>query len=270
MEKTKNFFVLVGKKIKSLFWGDEKMGVLSPLFLVLVTISTVSLLLSNILAGKSFSLFGWSIGNASLVLTCGVLLYPITYIISDLMSECYGFSASRRVTWLGFGMNLFMIIFVILGIIIPSANPYYEGISNGLKVGFGLDFLDGGAGLGSLGILFASLIAFTLGSWVDDLVFQAFKVKHKEKDSKAKFVFRAVFSSLTGEIVDSIIFIPLLYYFTSQMGTTITSFWQIVAIILIQAFVKTLYELVVSPLTAVLAKKIKSYEANYKMRLLNQ
>ncbi len=262
MEKVKNFFVNVGKKIKSLFWGNEKLGKLSPLFLILVVVSTVSLLLSNILAGKSFPLFGWHIGNAELVLTCGIILYPLTYMISDLMSECYGYSASRKVTWLGFGMNLFMVLIVMLGIVIPSANPYYESISEGLKVGFGFDFLNGGNNLGSLGILFASLLSFTIGSWVDDVVFQAFKDKHKENDSTGKFVFRAVFSSLTGEIVDSIIFIPLLYYFTAQMGTTITSFWQLIAIIGIQALIKTLYELIISPVTAVLARKIKKYEAN--------
>lgn len=257
-----------GSKIKSLFWGDEPMKKGSVLFIVLTVLSTVALITSNILAGKSFSIFGWSIKGAPLVLTCGVLLFPITYIVSDLMSECYGFSASRRVTWLGFIMNIFLILFVCLGILIPGANYYYENIvSDGLVAGMGLDFLKGGSNLGSLGILIASLLAFTIGSWVDDLVFEAFRKKHKENDNSKKFVLRAVGSSLAGELVDSIIFIPLLYLFTKQMGTTITSFWQLVAIIGIQAFIKTLYELIVSPLTAHLAKKIKKYEAEKEVEV---
>ena len=250
----------VTKKLKSLFWGDEKMGKKSTVFLFLVVLSTVALLLSNVLAGKSFSVFKWSIGGADVVLTCGVLLFPITYVLSDIFSEVYGFSASRRVTWLGFAMNVFMDVMIILGILIPGANPYYNMISDGLKTGFGFDFLSGGSGLGSLGILIASLTAFIFGSWVDDMVFEVFRKKYKNNDSTGKFMIRAVGSSLAGEVVDSIIFIPLLYVFTQQMGTTITNFWQLVAIVGIQAVIKTLYELIISPFTAYLAKKLKAYE----------
>ena len=256
----KKFF----KKIKSLFWGDEPLKGGSALFVFLAILSTVALLVSNILAGKSFSVFGWQIGGAQVVLTCGVLLFPITYILSDLFSECYGFSASRRITWIGFAMNVVLVLFVILGIIIPGANPYYNMISDSLKAGLGLDFLDGGASLGSLGILIASLLAFIIGSWVDDLVFEKLRKKFVSNDSTGKFMIRAVGSSLAGELVDSLIFIPLLYVFTSQMGTTITNFWQLIAIVGLQAFIKTLYELVISPFTAFLARKIKKYEETHK------
>ena len=257
----KKFF----SKVKSLFWGDEPLKGGSPLFIIMVVVSTVALLVSNILAGKSFSVFGWQIGNAQVVLTCGVLVFPITYILSDLFSEVYGFSASRRVTWMGFLMNLFLIIFVAIGIVIPGANPYYDMVSNGLQTGLGLDFLQGGSNLGSLGILIASLVAFAIGSWVDDIVFEKLRNKFVTNDSTGKFVLRAVGSSLAGELVDSIIFIPLLYVFTAQMGTTITNFWQLVAIVGLQAFIKTLYELIISPFTAMLAKKVKNYEAMHAL-----
>ena len=257
-------------KVKSLFWGDEPLKGGSALFIVMVVLSTIALITSNILAGKSFSVFGWNIGGAQLVLTCGVLVFPITYIVSDLMSEVYGFSASRRVSWIGFLANLFVDVFIILCIIIPAANPYYGMVSDGLKMGFGFDFLDGGQSLGSLGILIASLTAFVVGSWVDDLVFEAFRKKHHTNDSTGKFVLRAVSSSLAGEVVDSLIFIPLLYVFTAQMGTTITTFWQLMAIVGIQAAIKTLYELVVSPFTAFLARKMKAYEAAHSADLVKR
>lgn len=247
-------------KLKSLFWGDERVKGGSALFIVMVVLSTVALITSNILAGKSFSVFNWNIEGAPLVLTCGVLVFPITYVVSDLMSEVYGFSASRRVSWIGFASNLFVDVFIILGIVIPAANPYYGMVSDGLKMGFGFDFLDGGQSLGSLGILIASLVAFVVGSWVDDLVFEAFRKKHSTNDSTGKFMVRAVGSSLAGEICDSLIFIPLLYVFTHQMGSTITNFWQLMAIVGIQAAIKTIYELVISPFTAFLARKMKAYE----------
>lgn len=251
------------KKLKALFWGEGKMKNHSPLFIIMVVLSAVALITSNVLAGKSFSVFGWQIGGASLVLTCGVLVFPVTYILSDLFSEVYGFAASRRVTWLGFLMNLFFVGFICLGILIPGANFYYEEIvSNGLVAGLGLDFLKGGSNLGSLGILLASLTAFVFGSWIDDLVFEGIKKLNKGDDSTGKFVLRAVGSSLAGELIDSIIFIPLLYLFTNAFGSTITNFWQLLAIVGIQAAIKTLYELIISPFTAFLARKLKAYEAN--------
>ena len=258
----KKFF----QKAKSLFWGDGPLKGGSPIFILMIVFSAIALVTSNVLAGKSFSVFGWSIGEAPLVLTCGVLVFPITYIISDLFSEVYGYAASRRATWIGFACNIFFVLFICLGILIPGANYYYENIvSDGLVAGLGLDFLKGGSNLGSLGILLASLIAFVIGSWIDDLVFEGIKkLTTKESDSTPKFVLRAVGSSLAGEIIDSIIFIPLLYLFTQAFGTTITSFGQLMVIVLIQAAIKTAYELVISPFTAFLAKKLKAYEANRK------
>lgn len=252
------------KKLKNLFWGEGKMKNRSPIFIIMIVLSAVALITSNVLAGKSFSIFGWQIGGAGLVLTCGVLVFPVTYILSDLFSEVYGYAASRRVTWLGFLCNLFFVGFICLGILIPGANYYYEEIvSNGLVAGLGLDFLKGGSNLGSLGILLASLTAFIFGSWADDLVFEGIKkATSRGKDNTFKFVCRAVGSSLAGELIDSIIFIPLLYLFTNAFGSTITNFWQLLAIVGIQAGIKTLYELIISPFTAFLAKKLKTYEAN--------
>lgn len=255
----KNFF----KKTKSLFWGDDKMKNRSPLFIVLTALSAVALITANILAGKSFSIFNWQIGGAQLVLTCAVLVFPITYILSDLFSEVYGYSASRRVTWLSFILNLFLIVFVCLGIVINGANPYYENVvSDGLVNGLGLNFLQGGNGLGSLGILIASFTAFIFGSWIDDLVFEVIRKKSKNNQTTKSFMFRAVISSFAGEVIDSLIFIPLLYLFTNAFGTTITNFGQLMVIILIQATIKVIYEIIVSPFTAILARKIKKYELN--------
>lgn len=250
-------------KLKTSLWGEGKLKGGSPILIIMIVLSAIALVTSNVLAGKSFSLFGWNINGAPLVLTCGVLVFPITYILSDLFSEVYGYATSRRATWAGFACNLFFVLFICLGILIPGANYYYENIvSDGLVAGLGLDFLKGGENLGSLGILFASLIAFILGSWIDDIVFEIFKKKHKDNDSTPKFMLRAIGSSLAGELVDSIIFIPLLYLFTKAFGTIITSFWQLLAIVLIQAAIKTLYEVIISPFTAFLAKKLKAYEAN--------
>lgn len=251
-------------KLKKIFWGEGKMQNRSPIFIIMIVLSAVALITSNVLAGKSFSVFGWEVGGAPIVLTCGVLVFPVTYILSDLFSEVYGYAASRRATWMGFLCNIFFVGFICLGILIPGANYYYENIvSDGLVAGLGLDFLKGGSNLGSLGILLASLAAFAIGSWVDDLVFEGIRnATSYGEDNTFKFVCRAVGSSLAGELVDSIIFIPLLYLFTNAFGSTITNFGQLMVIILIQAGIKTLYELVISPFTAFLARKLKDYESS--------
>ena len=251
-------------KIKVTFWGEGKLKGGSAVFVIMTVLSCVALIISNILAGKSFPFFGLKIGNADLVISGGILIFPVTYILSDLFSEVYGYSASRRVTWLGFAMNVIFILFMCAGIAIPGANFYYQNVvSDGLMNGMGLDFLKGGSNLGSLGILIASLLAFTVGSWIDDVVFEKIKkysISKGHLGSKA-FILRAVASSFAGEIVDTTIFVPLLYLFTQQYGTTITGFGQLMLIILIPAIMKTLYELVVSPFTAFLAKKLKAYES---------
>lgn len=254
------------KKLKSLFWGDAPLKGGSAMLIFLTVLSTIALIISNVLAGKSFNVFNWQIGGAPVVMTCGILIFPVTYILSDLFSEVYGYSVSRRTNWIGFFMNVIFIFFICMGVLIPGANDYYEHVvSDGLIAGLGLDFLKGGQNLGSLGILLASFAAYIFGSWIDDLVFERLKrLTSKKKDNTAWFILRAVGSSFAGEIVDSIIFIPLLYLFTNAFGSTITNFGQVVAIILVQATLKTAYELIISPLTALLAKKLKAYEAKIK------
>ena len=85
----------------------------SELFLYLSIVFIVCLLLSNILAAKLLKLGPYSI-------TSGVIVFPISYIISDIISEVYGFDKSKKIIILGFIMNLFMILVFSLAIILPS------------------------------------------------------------------------------------------------------------------------------------------------------
>lgn len=246
-------------KIKSLFWGDEKLKNRSSLFLVLIVISTVALLVSNVIANKLFPLFGWSVGGFELTMTCAVILFPITYILSDVFSEVYGYSASRRASWIGFGANVLMVFIFCIADLIPAVGyQNATGYATSFHTILGIDFT---SGWGPFGTLLASLIAFIIGSWIDDIVFEKIKnITTKNGDNKGKFILRAVLSSFCGEMIDSIIFIPFMLLFAGLIGTAITSIWQVVFMILIQTSIKTLYELLISPLTAIIAKKVKDYE----------
>ena len=218
---------------------------MSPIFILLVVLATVSMLISNVVAIKNFPLFGWEVFGNELTLTAGVLVFPITYILSDVFSEVYGYRWSRLTSYIAFVMNLLMVAFFQLAIVLPF--PEWRGDTQNAMASV----------LGNTpGMLFAGLIAYLFGDFFNDLVFKKLKEKHKDK----KFGVRAIVSSFVGEITDSCIFLPLMYLFTNQYGTTITAWYQLVIMILIQASLKTAYEVVICPITYLITRGLKKYE----------
>lgn len=211
----------------------------SPLFLLLVVINTVAMLVANIIACKVFS-----IGFA--VLPCAVIVFPITYILSDVFSEVYGYKWSRITAWIAFGANLFMVGVFALANVIPGVDPT---ISESMKNVLGT----------TPWALAASLAAYMFGDLMNDKVFR--KMKEKSKNGEG-FWYRAIISSLVGELCDSLIYIPLGMYLLPKLflGFSFMTVKQILIAIPTQALCKTLYESCIVPLTALIAKKTKKYE----------
>ena len=219
---------------------------MSPLFLILSVLSVSSLLISNVVATKSIALFNWQIQGLSLSLASSFVVFPFTYITSDIFSEVYGYAWSRKISWISFFMNLFMVFIFEIVIAMPGVDP-----------SFSQEFADV---LGSsFGVLFASLTAYMCGDLINDLVFRRMKAEDR-RHSNGTFVHRSLISSLCGEIIDSAVFLPLLYAFIGGYGTIIQSFPQLVAIVVIQGVLKTLVEMVLSPLVISIVNKIKNYE----------
>ncbi len=251
-------------KLKSLFWGDEKLNHCSFIFIVLAILSTAFLLISNIIANKLMPVFGWKINGQAVTLTCGVLCFPITYIISDIFSEVYGYSASRKMTWLGFLANIFMIIIFCLADLIKPATAvfgqaeYAEAFHTILGIDFSPNEMSPIGSWGPFGCLLASLLAFLIGSWIDDLVFEKIRNKMKDKTGNKWFILRAITSSFCGELIDSLIFIPLMYFFNGVIGYY--TFGTVIAMIFIQVGIKILYEIIISPVTGIIVTKIKKRE----------
>lgn len=251
-------------KTKSMFWGDEPFNrPHSTLFIAYVALSTLMVILSLILAQFSMPFFGAKVGGQEILIACSIITYPITYIVSDVMSECYGFSASIRTVWLTFAANLTFVLFLMIGAVLPVV-PGFEGVQQGLIDLMGFGFLRDSKQIGALGVIFASFLAFIVGRWTDSIVFAIFKKKAQKKDSKGLFVMRAVVSSVIGELIDCAIFMPLLYLFTGQYGVTVNSFWQVLCIILAFTSLKLVYEIVVLPITMILTKKTNQYEAKWQ------
>ena len=159
----------------------------SPLQMSLTLLLTICLILSNILVVKSIDLFG----IPALANTCSILVFPITYVLSDIFSEVYGYKWSRiTATWAFIGTGLCPALFA-LSIIMPGNAAWtnqeaFEAILGNTPQ-----------------IAIASIIAYWFGDWANDKVFQLLK---KWKGSDKMFAVRAIGSSLVGKYVDGAIF----------------------------------------------------------------
>jgi uncharacterized integral membrane protein (TIGR00697 family) len=202
----------------------------SGLYVLLSIIYVTALNTANIVAVKQIQI-------GTLLVTAGQLVFPIIYIISDIFSEVYGYKESRRVAWIAFGMNIFMVLAFNLTIILPYPS-WWE--NNGA---FSLI-------LGSVPrIVSASLIAFQAGDWLNDIIFQKMKGKHGDR----LFWLRAIVSSICGEAVDSCLFFAI-----ALIGTMPISALPI--FVASGVSIKCFYELLVLPLTSQLVVVIKRKE----------
>jgi uncharacterized integral membrane protein (TIGR00697 family) len=207
-----------------------KKSIYSGLYVLLSIIYVTALNTANIVAVKQVQI-------GSLILTAGQLVFPIIYILSDIFSEVYGYRESRRVAWVAFGMNIFMVLVFNLTIVLPHPS-WWE--NNGALT----------LVLGSVPrILAASLVAFQAGDWLNDIIFQKMKGKHGDR----LFWLRAIVSSVFGEAIDS-----SLFFVIALIGTM--PILALPVFVLSGVVVKCCYELLVLPLTSMFVVIIKRYE----------
>jgi len=201
--------------------------------LVLTVIFVVSLLISNIITSKQVLLpFG-------ITMTGAVFIFPITYILSDLFSEVYGYKWSRITCYLAFAMNLFMVL--VFTLVINTKAPSYWNNQEAFQTVLG----------NTPRVFGASLLAFVLGDLANDKVFAKMKLKH-QKELKG-FGWRAILSSFIGELVDSLVFLPLAFYGLMPVSS-------LVEMTIAQVFIKTLYEIIILPITTLVVKKVSKLE----------
>jgi len=167
-------------------------------------------------------------------------VFPITYILSDIFSEVYGYRASRITAWYAFGANLLMVLFFKLAIVMPGAPFWGPEAQRAFEDTLG----------GTWRILIASLTAYMAGDFINDVIFK----KMKDKQGEKRFGVRAIFSSMVGEAVDSFVFITIAFW-----GTPFFTY----SIIPAQWAIKITYEIILLPLTILVVKKIRQAEQNY-------
>lgn len=190
----------------------------TELFSILTAIFCTCLIISNILAFKTFTL-------ADITLPCAVILFPLVYIVNDILAEVYGYEKARKVIFLGFILNLLAVICYQIAICLP-APEYFTGQEAFATV------------LGnSLRVLLASFTAYIVGSLVNAKVMTVMK----QKAEKHLFS-RCILSTFCGEGLDAIIFITIAFYGTMPLIA-------LISMIIAQALFKTVYEIIIYPAT---------------------
>ena len=172
--------------------------------------------------------------------TGAIFVFPITYIVNDVVSEVYGFNRAKTLIWMAFALNFAFVIIGWLIDLIPGAVWWQETPAG---VGFHAIF-----GLAPR-IVFASFLAFLVGSFMNAFVMSKMKVR----DNGKRFTLRAILSSLLGEACDSVIFFPV-----ALLG--IVPLDQMPSFVLWQVGLKTAYEIIILPVTVRVVKWVKKHE----------
>ena len=189
------------------------------LFMLFCTLFCVCLITANVLETKLISF-----GPANF--TGGLLIFPVSYIINDVVCEVWGFRRARLLIWMGFAMNFFFVTMAAIADFIPGAD--YWDRSEAFHSIFGL----------APRIAAASFVAFLAGSFINAYVMSKMKMSSKGKNFSA----RAVLSTVFGELTDSIIFFPLAFSFVMP--------WEeMPSLVITQVMLKTLYEIIALPIT---------------------
>lgn len=185
--------------------------------LFLASLFVSCLLIANILASKLVFIWG-------LVLPAAVFVFPITFLVSDTISEVWGKKQAKEVIWLGFIMNLVLVVFLMLGRILPAA-PFWEHQAAYEAI------------LGAVPrIVLASMIAYLISQFHDVWSFHFWK-----KVTQGRFLWlRNNLSTLTSQLMDSIVFITIAF-----VGTVPTS--ALITMIFSQYIVKIIFALADTP-----------------------
>lgn len=197
------------------------------------------LLLSNVLgAGKVAQIWipvwevWWPFG-------AGILFFPISYIIGDVLTEVYGYARARRVIWAGFVATLFMAFMSWVVVALPPApdwtnQPAYEAIFGQVPR-----------------IVLASVVAFWAGEFVNSIVLAKMKIWTRGKHLWA----RTIGSTFVGQGVDSLIFYPLAFWGAAGWTNDL-----VLKVLVTQWVLKVSWEVILTPVTYAVVGLLKRRE----------
>jgi uncharacterized integral membrane protein (TIGR00697 family) len=199
-------------------------------FVVMVAVFITCLITANIIIAKQISVGG-------LVLPAAIIIFPVSYIIGDVLTEVYGYQQARRVIWLGFLCNLITVVAIWLGKVLPAA-PVFDAQGAYERI------------LGSTPrFLLASFVAYLAGEFTNSFVLAKMKLM-----TKGRWLWtRTIGSTLVAQGIDSSIVLTVAFTGVlpfSVLGTMILGHWLL----------KTAYEALATPFTYIVVGYLKRKE----------
>jgi hypothetical protein len=200
------------------------------LFVTSAAIFITCLITANITAVKLVNIFG-------LVVPAGIVIFPISYIFGDILTEVYGYRQSRRIIWLGFFCNLLVVVAIWIGQVLPPAS-FWNGQSAYERI------------LGyTPRLLLASFLAYLVGEFANSFVMAKMKIA-----TQGRWLWtRTIGSTLIGEGLDSLVFMTIA--FAGEIPMTVLAL-----AIVTQWLAKSAYEAAATPLTYGAVRFLKKRE----------
>src|SRR5436305_3968498 len=199
-------------------------------FVVLAFLFVSCLFTANIIAVKLILLFGF-------LVPAGIIVFPLSYLFGDVLTEVYGYGAARYVIWLGFACNLLAVIAIVLGGLAPAAPFWHDQAAYDTILGF------------TPRLLLASFIAYLVGEFTNSFVLAKLKIT-----TRGRWLWtRTIGSTLIGEGFDTLIFISIAFWGIIPLSLMLTT-------ILTQSAFKVVYEIVATPFTYLVVGFLKRRE----------
>ncbi len=201
-------------------------------FEILVTVYVVVLLISNLVGQKLTALGPFRVSGAQ-------VLFPITYIFSDIFTEVYGYAGSRRAIWMAFLANVLMALMGLFMVWIPSAPEWPAENQRAFELVFGA----------VPRMIVASLVAFWAGEFTNSYVLAKMKIWTR---GRALWT-RTVASTVAGQAIDSLIVTAVFFWGTVPLATILTAAGS-------GYLFKVLYEAAATPVTYAIVGGLKRSE----------
>lgn len=202
----------------------------SSYFVFITALFVTCLITANIIAVKLVAVFG-------LILPAAVLIFPISYIVGDVLTEVYGYAAARRVIWLGFFCNLLAVLAIWVAGLLPPASFWQGQGAYETILGF------------TPRLLIASFLAYLVGEFANALVLAKLKVA-----TNGRWLWtRTISSTIIGQGLDSLVFITIAF-------AGIIPLEGMMSAVIGQWGFKVVYEILATPLTYVVVGWLKRAE----------
>jgi queuosine precursor transporter len=203
----------------------------TPWFVVVTALFITALLTANVIAAKLVEVAGF-------VVPAGIVVFPLSYICGDVLTEVYGYRLARRVIWLGFLCNVLMVTTIWIGGLLPPATFWDGQAAYERLLGF------------TPRLLVASLAAYLVGEFANSYVLARLKVA-----TGGRWLWtRTIGSTLVGQGLDSLVFIVVAF-----LGV-MPSAEVLLGAILTQWLLKSAYEALATPLTYAAVTHLKRVE----------